>query len=143
MVQTPYSVDRSGPQRSLDQARPLFIITLAFAGAAHPQPARALNVGRHRRFVSATSWQSTLNLLHKASSPISSTKFVGTRAEGVFTDLCQCIREENVGRLSPRQFTRVFAWKPVNPGSRRRSFLRTYGQTPQAIRNASHPLATI
>jgi transcriptional regulator GlxA family with amidase domain len=25
----------------------------------------------------------------------------------------------------------------------RRSFLRTYGQTPQAIRNASHPLATI
>jgi transcriptional regulator GlxA family with amidase domain len=25
----------------------------------------------------------------------------------------------------------------------RRSFLRTFGQTPQAIRNASHPLATI
>ena len=25
----------------------------------------------------------------------------------------------------------------------RRSFLRTYGQTPQAIRNASHPLASI
>jgi transcriptional regulator GlxA family with amidase domain len=25
----------------------------------------------------------------------------------------------------------------------RRSFLRTYGQTPQAVRNASHPLATI
>jgi len=25
----------------------------------------------------------------------------------------------------------------------RRSFLRNYGQTPQAIRNASHPLATI
>jgi transcriptional regulator GlxA family with amidase domain len=25
----------------------------------------------------------------------------------------------------------------------RRSFLRTFGQTPQAVRNASHPLATI
>jgi AraC-like DNA-binding protein len=25
----------------------------------------------------------------------------------------------------------------------RRSFLRTFGQTPQNIRNASHPLATI
>ena len=25
----------------------------------------------------------------------------------------------------------------------RRSFLRTFGQTPQSIRNASHPLATI
>jgi transcriptional regulator GlxA family with amidase domain len=45
------------------------------------------------------------------------------------------------GRLSIEEITRETGF-----GDRermRRSFLRTYGQTPQAIRNASHPLAMI
>jgi len=45
------------------------------------------------------------------------------------------------GRLSVEEIARETGF--VDRERMRRSFVRTYGQTPQAIRNASHPLATI
>jgi transcriptional regulator GlxA family with amidase domain len=45
------------------------------------------------------------------------------------------------GRLSVEEIARETGF--VDRERMRRSFLRTYGQTPQAIRGASHPLATM
>jgi transcriptional regulator GlxA family with amidase domain len=45
------------------------------------------------------------------------------------------------GRLPIEEIARETGF--VDRERMRRSFMRTYGQTPQAIRNASHPLATI
>jgi transcriptional regulator GlxA family with amidase domain len=45
------------------------------------------------------------------------------------------------GRLSVEEIAREAGF--VDRERMRRSFLRTYGQTPQAIRGASHPLATM